>query len=182
MVLLRLFLGPIWGQKMCVLQSPMSTGIVQYIRKSFFGPKTWGGALTNFYWRRGEGGLRTPCSLCSTAYGLSVCQAWQKREKNHNAACVQQASTWREEKIIIKKKNQSKTHYSRTPLTATDSQRRALNNGHFILSRRTVRTITPCSFCHVNILIQNIVQALGVFYLYMLFMIGLPSWDTVSMN
>ena len=42
---------------MCVLQSSMSTGIVQYIRKSFFGPKTWGGALTNFYWRGGYGPL-----------------------------------------------------------------------------------------------------------------------------
>ena len=169
---------------MCVLQSPISTGIVQYIPKSFFGPKTWGGALTNFYWRggRGGGGLRTPCSLCSAAYGLSVCQAWQKREKNLNAVCVRQASTWREKIIIIIKKKQSKTYYIRTPLTATDSQRRALNNGHSILSRRTVRTITPCSFCRVNILIQNIVQALGVFYLYMLFMIGLPPWDTVSRN
>ena len=168
---------------MCVLRSPMSTGIVKYIRKSFFGPKTPGVGLSNFYWRRGGGGeLRTPCSLCSAAYGLSVCQAWQKREKNPNTACVRQASTWRKEKIIIKKKKQSKTYYSRTPLTATDSQRRALNNGLFILSRQTVHKITPCSFCHVNILIQNIVQALGVFYLCILFMIGLPSWDTVSRN
>ena len=157
---------------MCVLQSPMSTGIVKYIRKSFFDTKTWGGALPNFYWRGGGGGRRrrTPCSLCSAAYGLSVCQAWQKREKNLNAACVRQASTSREEKIIIKKKKQSKTYYSRTPLTATYSQRQALYNGHSILSRRTVRTITPCSFCHVNILIQNIVQALGVFYLYILWL------------
>ena len=81
-----------------------------------------------------------------------------------------------------KKKNNQKCTAVEPPLTATSSQRRALYNGHFILSRRTVHTITPRSFCHVNILIQNIVQALGVFYLYILFMIGLPSWDTISMN
>ena len=152
---------------MCVLQSPMSTGIVQNIRKSFFGPKTWGGALPNFYWR---GRATVPLlPLLRRIWSLSL-PSMTKREKNLNAACVRQASTWREEKIIIKKKKQSKTYYSRTPLTATDSQRRALNNGHSILSRRTVRTITPCSFCHVNILIQNIVQALGVFYLYILWL------------
>ena len=41
---------------MCVLQSPMSTGIVKYIRKIFFGTKTWGGAPQNFYW----GGYGSP--------------------------------------------------------------------------------------------------------------------------
>ena len=31
--------------------------------------------------------------------------------------------------------------------------------------------------------LQNIIQAFGVFYLYILFMFGLsPLWDTVSMN
>ena len=36
---------------------------------------------------------------------------------------------------------------------------------------------------HVNILIQNIIQAFCVFYLYLLFMIGLlPLRETVDMN
>ena len=151
---------------MCVLQSSMSTGIVQYIRKSFFGPKTWGGA---------------PCSLCSAAYGLSVCQAWQKREKNLNAACVQQASTWREEKIIIKKKTIKNVLQSNSAnghrFTTASSQQRPL---YFISadSPYNYSLLVLSSY----ILIQNIVQALGVFYLYILFMIELPSWDTVSMN
>ena len=38
-------------------------------------------------------------------------------------------------------------------------------------------------FCQVNILIQNIIQAFYVFYLNILFMIGLLSlWETVSKN
>jgi len=125
------------------------------------------------------GDAMDPRSPRSAAYALSVCQASRKREKNLNPACVQQASTWREEKI--EKPHQKCTTLEPLP-TATSSQRRALYNGHFSLSRRTVHTITPCSFCHVNILIQNTVQAFGVFYLYILFMIGLPSWDTASMN
>ena len=40
----------------------------------------------------------------------------------------------------------------------------------------------PCSFCHVNILIQKIIQVFCVFYLYILDMTGLTLWDTVSMN
>ena len=32
----------------------------------------------------------------------------------------------------------------------------------------------PCSFCHVDILIHDITQAFYVFYLYKLYMIGLP--------
>ena len=32
----------------------------------------------------------------------------------------------------------------------------------------------PCSFCHVNILIQKLIQAFCVFYLYTFYTIGLP--------
>ena len=35
----------------------------------------------------------------------------------------------------------------------------------------------PCLFCHVNILVQNVIQFL--FYLYTLDMIGLPLWDII---
>ena len=38
----------------------------------------------------------------------------------------------------------------------------------------------PCLFCHDNILIQNVIQAFCVFYLYTVHTIGLPRlWDTV---
>ena len=40
----------------------------------------------------------------------------------------------------------------------------------------------PCAFCHVNILIQNIIQVFSVVYLYILYMTGLPLWNIVSMN
>ena len=35
----------------------------------------------------------------------------------------------------------------------------------------------PCLFCHVNILVQNVIQFL--FYLYTLDMAGLPLWDII---
>ena len=39
----------------------------------------------------------------------------------------------------------------------------------------------PCSFCHVNILIQKLIQAFCVFYLYTFYTNGLPwLWDTYS--
>ena len=67
---------------MCVLQSPMSTGIVQYIRKRFFGPKTWGGALTNFYWRRGGGGATDPLlPLLRRLWSLSLPNMTKKRKE-----------------------------------------------------------------------------------------------------
>ena len=137
---------------MCALQSPMSTGIVQYIRKSFFGPKTWGGALTNFYWRgAGGGGATDPLlPMLRRLWSLSLPSMTKKRKEPQ--CCLRPASEHMKGGENNNNNNkQSKTYYSRTPLTATDSQRRAINNGHFILSR----TITPCSFCHVNILIQN---------------------------
>ena len=41
----------------------------------------------------------------------------------------------------------------------------------------------PCSFCHVNIFIQNLIQAFCVFYLYTFWTIGLPwLWDTCTVN
>ena len=41
----------------------------------------------------------------------------------------------------------------------------------------------PCLFCHISILIHDIIQASCVFHLYTVYMIGLPRlWDTVSMN
>ena len=162
---------------MCVLQSPMSTGIVKYIRKSFFGTKTWGGAPQNFHW--GGYGSPAPPSLPPM---LSQSAKLDKNEKKPQWSLRPASEHIKGGENNNNKKRQSKTYNSRTPLTATYSQRRALYSGHFILSRRKVHTITPCSFCHVNILIQNIVQTLGVFYLYILFMIGLPSWDTISTN
>ena len=40
----------------------------------------------------------------------------------------------------------------------------------------------PCLFCHISILIHDIIQASCVFHLYTV-LIGLPRlWDTVSMN
>ena len=132
---------------MCVLQSPMSTGIVQYIRKSFFGPKTWGGALTNFYWRRGATDPLLP--LLRRLWSLSLPSMTKKRKEPQCSLRPASEHMKGGENNNLKKK-QSNTYYSRTPLTATDSQRRALNNGHFILSRRTVHTITPCSFCQVT--------------------------------
>ena len=39
----------------------------------------------------------------------------------------------------------------------------------------------PCWFCHVNILIQNIIQAFCVFHLYTFYTIGLPwLWNTCT--
>ena len=41
----------------------------------------------------------------------------------------------------------------------------------------------PCLFCHISILIHDIIQASCIFHLYTVYMIGLPRlWDTVSMN
>ena len=41
----------------------------------------------------------------------------------------------------------------------------------------------PCSFCHVNIFIQNLIQAFCVFYVYTFYTIGLPwLWDTCTVN
>ena len=36
--------------------------------------------------------------------------------------------------------------------------------------------------CRVKILIQNIIEVFCVLYLGILYMIGLPLWDKVSMN
>ena len=66
---------------MCVLQSPMSTGIVQYIRKSFFGPKTWGGALTNFYWRQGGEATDPLLPLLRRLWSLSLPSMTKKRKE-----------------------------------------------------------------------------------------------------
>ena len=74
---------------MCVLQSPMSTGIVKYIRKSFFDTKTWGGALPNFYWRGGGGGGYGP--LAPSAPPLMVSQS-AKLDKKEKKTSMQPAS------------------------------------------------------------------------------------------
>ena len=67
---------------MCVLQSPMSTGIVKYIRKSFFDTKTWGGALPNFYWRGGGRAATDPLlPLLRRLWSLSLPSLTKKRKK-----------------------------------------------------------------------------------------------------
>ena len=46
-----------------------------------------------------------------------------------------------------------------------------------------LKNYEPCLFCHISILIHDIIQASYAFYLYTVYMIGLPRlWDTVSMN
>ena len=160
---------------MCVLQSPMSAGIVQYIRKSFFGPKTWGGALTNFYWRRGATDPLLP--LLRRLWSLSLPSMIKKRKEPQ--CSLRPASEHLKGGENINSKKKKKTIKNVLQSNSANGHRFTTASSQ---QRRTVHTITPCSFCHVNILIQNIVQALGVFYLYILFMIELPSWDTVSMN
>ena len=66
-----------------------------------------------------------------------------------------------------------------------------INRGNRILillhlhyfSKHKLSTILIANVANLNILIQNIIQAFWVFYLYILFMIGLlPLRETVDMN
>ena len=66
-----------------------------------------------------------------------------------------------------------------------------INRGNRILillhshcfSKHKLSTILTANAANLNILIQNIIQAFWVFYLYILFMIGLlPLRETVDMN
>ena len=66
-----------------------------------------------------------------------------------------------------------------------------INRGNRILillhlhcfSKHKLSTILVANVANLNILIQNIIQAFWVFYLYILFMIGLlPLRETVDMN
>ena len=66
-----------------------------------------------------------------------------------------------------------------------------INRGNRILillhlhcfSKHKLSTILIANVAKLNILIQNIIQAFWVFYLYILFMIGLlPLRETVDMN
>ena len=67
---------------MCVLRSPMSTGIVKYIRKSFFGPKTWGGALKFLLEAGGRGGATDPLlPLLRRLWSLSLPSMTKKRKE-----------------------------------------------------------------------------------------------------
>ena len=134
---------------MCVLQSPMSTGIVQYIRKSFFGPQNVGWGSHKFLLEAGGEATDPLLPLLRRLWSLSL-PSMTKKRKEPQCSLRPASEHMKGGENNNLKKNQSKTYYSRTPLTATDSQRRALNNGHFILSQRTVHTITPCSFCQVT--------------------------------
>ena len=91
---------------MCVLQSPMSAGIVQYIRKSFFGPKTWGGALTNFYWRRGATDPLLP--LLRRLWSLSLPSMIKKRKEPQCSLRPASEHLKGGENINSKKKNNQK--------------------------------------------------------------------------
>ena len=53
----------------------------------------------------------------------------------------------------------------------------------YCFSKHKLSTILIANVANLNILIQNIIQAFWVFYLYILFMIGLlPLRETVDMN
>ena len=98
---------------MCVLKSPMSTGIVKDIRKSFFGTKTWGGAPQNLYW----GGYGSP-ALPAPPPMLSQSAKLDKKEKKTS---MQPASGKRAHEGRRKSKNPIKNVlqsnlYQRPPL------------------------------------------------------------------
>ena len=76
---------------MCVLQSPMSTGIVQYIRKSFFGPQNVGWGSHKFLLEAGGGGYGP---LAPSAPPPMVSQS-AKHDKKKKRTSMQSASSKR---------------------------------------------------------------------------------------